>query len=107
MDNYNDSVGVNLNNILYIDSNSYDAGYSSDEDVNDVVSSGYQSSDDEDDDEESVGPELSNSQAVVGLALFACNLLLKDDHFTLRCMIDLCALFQVIHWVLFIVISLL
>lgn len=47
MDNYRDSVVVDLNNIHY--TYSYDVEYSCDEDVNDVVSSEHQSSNNEDD----------------------------------------------------------
>lgn len=47
MDKYDDFVGVDLNNVYY--TNSSDAKYNGDENVNDVVSSGYQSSNDEDD----------------------------------------------------------
>lgn len=69
MDNSTDSDGVDLNNVHYTDSSNVE--YICDEYVNDVVSSGHQTSNDEDDsdndaDEESVGVERSNNHAVVG-----------------------------------------
>ncbi|CAI8586757.1 unnamed protein product [Vicia faba] len=82
MDNYVNFVGVYLNDVHYIDSS--DVEYSYDEDVNDVVSSGHQSSNDEDgcdndDDEESNGAEWSNSQAIVGDRLVSINCITLDE----------------------------
>ncbi|CAI8603687.1 unnamed protein product [Vicia faba] len=69
MDDYAGSVGVDLNNVHNSDSSDAECSY--DEDVNYVGSSGHQSSNDEDeydndDGEESVGAEVTNSDAVVG-----------------------------------------
>ncbi|CAI8593862.1 unnamed protein product [Vicia faba] len=76
MDKYGDFVGVDLNNIHFTDLSV--AAYSCDEDVNDVVSSGHQSSNDEDDsnndvDKESVGADVSNREAVVSDRVVSVN----------------------------------
>ncbi|CAI8595523.1 unnamed protein product [Vicia faba] len=73
---------VDLNNIHY--TNSSDAEYSCDEDVNDVVSSGHQSSNDEDDsdnddDEESDGMDMSNNEAIVSDRVVSVNSITFDE----------------------------
>ncbi|XP_050891642.1 uncharacterized protein LOC127097173 isoform X2 [Lathyrus oleraceus] len=82
MDNYDDSVGVDLNNVHYADLSEDE--YIGDENVNDVVSSGHQSSNDEDnvnneDDEESVGAEWLNSQTIIGDRLVSINSITSDE----------------------------
>ncbi|CAK8578200.1 unnamed protein product [Lathyrus sativus] len=82
MDNSDNFVGVDLNNVHYTKSS--DAEYSCDEDVNDVVSSGHQTSNDEDDsdnddDGESVGAECSNIQVVVGDKLVSIDSITSDE----------------------------
>ncbi|KAI5399907.1 hypothetical protein KIW84_065012 [Lathyrus oleraceus] len=82
MDNSGDFVGVDLNNVHYPDSS--DAEYSCDKDVNDVLSSGHQTSNDEDDSDndeckESVRVECSNSQSVVGDRLVSIDSITSNE----------------------------
>ncbi|CAI8618337.1 unnamed protein product [Vicia faba] len=78
MNNNDESVGVDLNNIH---TDSSDVEYSCDEDANVDVKQSSNGEDDSnnDNDEESVGIELSNSQAVVGDHMVNINPITPDE----------------------------